>query len=66
MNYVDVKSDLHIIGRFASRMLAWFLSRVMSASVSFRVAGFNCLRDVNIKFRKVTFLPNAIYFFPPD
>ncbi|KAJ1691792.1 hypothetical protein LUZ63_015947 [Rhynchospora breviuscula] len=41
-----------VVFTFASRMLAWFLSRIMSASVSFRVAGFNCFRDVNIKFRK--------------
>ncbi|BAS85762.1 Os03g0681201, partial [Oryza sativa Japonica Group] len=38
--------------RFASRLLAWFLSRVLHASVGFRVAGFNCLRDVTIKFSK--------------
>ncbi|OEL18536.1 Protein SABRE [Dichanthelium oligosanthes] len=38
--------------RFAARLLAWFLSRVLSASVGFRVAGFNCLRDVTIKFHK--------------
>lgn len=41
------------ICRFAARLLAWFLSRVLSASVGFRVAGFNCLRDVTIKFNKV-------------
>ncbi|KAJ3674692.1 hypothetical protein LUZ60_005308 [Juncus effusus] len=41
-----------VVFTFASRMLAWFLSRVMRASVCFRVAGFNCLRDVNIKFNK--------------
>jgi len=41
-----------IVCRFASRLLAWFLSRVFSASVGFRVAGFNCLRDVTIKFCK--------------
>ncbi|XP_021318208.1 protein SABRE isoform X2 [Sorghum bicolor] len=41
-----------VVFTFASRLLAWFLSRVFSASVGFRVAGFNCLRDVTIKFCK--------------
>lgn len=44
---------LSLVGRFASRLLAWFLSRILKASVGFRVAGCNCLRDVNLKFRKV-------------
>ncbi|KAK4352296.1 hypothetical protein RND71_027814 [Anisodus tanguticus] len=38
---------------FASRMLAWILSRAMGASVSFRVGGWKCLRDVVVKFNKV-------------
>ncbi|RZC51991.1 hypothetical protein C5167_020418 [Papaver somniferum] len=37
---------------FAARLLAWILSRVMGASVGFRVAGWNCLRDVVVKFKK--------------
>ncbi|KAF3634478.1 Protein KINKY POLLEN, partial [Capsicum annuum] len=37
---------------FASRMLAWILSRAMGASVSFRVGGWKCLRDVVVKFNK--------------
>ncbi|KAH7661259.1 FMP27 C-terminal protein [Dioscorea alata] len=37
---------------FAARLLAWFLSRTTGASVGFRVAGCNCLRDVTLKFRK--------------
>ncbi|CAM0875467.1 unnamed protein product [Alopecurus aequalis] len=41
-----------VVFTFAARMLAWFLSRVLRASVAFRVAGFNCLRDVTIKFNK--------------
>eukprot|EP00268_Persea_americana_P058378 TRINITY_DN7055_c0_g1_i3.p1 TRINITY_DN7055_c0_g1~~TRINITY_DN7055_c0_g1_i3.p1 ORF type:complete len:2661 (+),score=516.45 TRINITY_DN7055_c0_g1_i3:441-8423(+) len=41
-----------IIFIFAARLLAWFLSRVMGASVGFRVAGCNCLRDVVVKFKK--------------
>ncbi|KAF3662271.1 hypothetical protein FXO37_12543 [Capsicum annuum] len=38
--------------RFASRMLAWILRRAMGASVSFRVGGWKCLRDVVVKFNK--------------
>lgn len=41
-----------VVFTFAARLLAWFLSRVLRASVAFRVAGFNCLRDVTIKFSK--------------
>ncbi|KAK9109067.1 hypothetical protein Sjap_017127 [Stephania japonica] len=41
-----------VIFIFAARLLAWFLSRVMGASVGFRVAGWNCLRDVVVKFKK--------------
>lgn len=37
---------------FASRMLAWILSRAMGASVSFRVGGWKCLRDIGVKFNK--------------
>ncbi|GFP89565.1 upf0378 protein kiaa0100 [Phtheirospermum japonicum] len=38
--------------RFASRLLAWILSRVMGASVGFRVGGWKCLRDIVLKFNK--------------
>jgi len=41
-----------VVFTFAARLLAWFLSSVLTASVGFRVAGFNCLRDVTIKFHK--------------
>ncbi|PIA56244.1 hypothetical protein AQUCO_00700527v1 [Aquilegia coerulea] len=41
-----------VIFIFAARLLAWFLSRIMGASVGFRVAGWNCLRDVVVKFNK--------------
>ncbi|KAF5739794.1 Golgi-body localization protein domain isoform 1 [Tripterygium wilfordii] len=37
---------------FASRLVAWILSRLMGASVAFRVGGWKCLRDVVVKFRK--------------
>lgn len=41
-----------IIFTFAARLLAWFLSRILRASVEFRVAGCNCIRDVSVKFPK--------------
>ncbi|XP_062099220.1 protein SABRE [Humulus lupulus] len=37
---------------FASRLLAWFLSRKVGASVKFRVGGWKCLRDVVVTFKK--------------
>ncbi|KAL8119517.1 protein SABRE isoform X1 [Apium graveolens] len=37
---------------FASRLVAWILSRIMGASVEFRVCGWKCARDVVVKFRK--------------
>ncbi|CAI0545806.1 unnamed protein product [Linum tenue] len=37
---------------FASRLVAWILSRVVGASVGFRVGGWKCLRDVVVKFKK--------------
>ncbi|KAH7846573.1 hypothetical protein Vadar_015665 [Vaccinium darrowii] len=39
---------------FASRLVAWILSRLMGASVGFRVGGWKCLRDVVVKFKKGT------------
>ncbi|KAJ4962833.1 hypothetical protein NE237_022772 [Protea cynaroides] len=41
-----------VVFMFAATMLAWILSRIMGASVRFRVAGWNCLRDVVVKFNK--------------
>ncbi|KAL0718645.1 hypothetical protein Bca4012_067968 [Brassica carinata] len=35
-----------------SRFFAWILSRVLGASVVFRVGGWKCLRDVVVKFNK--------------
>ncbi|PON89822.1 FMP [Trema orientale] len=37
---------------FASRLLAWILSRKLGASVRFRVGGWKCLRDVVVTFKK--------------
>ncbi|CAN6482336.1 unnamed protein product [Victoria cruziana] len=41
-----------IVYVFAARLLAWLLSRTLGASVRFRVAGCNSLRDVVMKFKK--------------
>ncbi|XP_071713691.1 protein SABRE-like [Rutidosis leptorrhynchoides] len=41
-----------IILQFASRFVALFLSRVLKASVVFRLAGWRHLRDVSIKFER--------------
>lgn len=51
--HVLTHSPLLLVSRFAARLLAWFLSRILQASVEFRVAGCNCLRDVSVKFSKV-------------
>lgn len=40
---------------FASRLVAWTLSRVLGASVAFKVGGWKCLRDIVVKFKKVLF-----------
>ncbi|KAM6552475.1 hypothetical protein CsatB_013237 [Cannabis sativa] len=37
---------------FASKLLAWFLSRKVGAFVKFRVGGWKCLRDVVVTFKK--------------
>ncbi|KAK4489967.1 hypothetical protein RD792_000621 [Penstemon davidsonii] len=47
-----VKAERAKPPRFASRLLAWILSRVMGASVEFRVGGWKCLRDIIVKFNK--------------
>ncbi|KAL3613192.1 hypothetical protein CASFOL_042962 [Castilleja foliolosa] len=51
--FLFVSIILWIIFMFASRLLAWILSRVMGASVGFRVGGWKCLRDIVLKFNKV-------------
>ncbi|KAF7830032.1 protein SABRE isoform X1 [Senna tora] len=43
---------LWLVFIFASRLLAWILSRILGASVGFRVGGWKCLRDVVVKFKK--------------
>ncbi|XP_031392933.1 protein SABRE [Punica granatum] len=37
---------------FASRLVAWALSRVVGASVAFRVGGWKCLQNIVVKFKK--------------
>lgn len=41
-----------VFSMFSARMLAWFLSRLLPASVEFKIAGCNSLRDISLKFRK--------------
>lgn len=41
-----------VLFMFAARLLAWLFSRVLGATVGFRIASFNCLRDVTLKFKK--------------
>ncbi|CAJ1974051.1 unnamed protein product [Sphenostylis stenocarpa] len=43
---------LWLVFIFASGLLAWILSRILGASVAFRVGGWKCLRDVVVKFKK--------------
>ncbi|KAL2505953.1 RNA pol II promoter Fmp27 protein domain [Abeliophyllum distichum] len=50
--FLFVSIVLWLIFMFASRLLAWILSRVLGASVGFRVGGWKCLRDVVVKFKK--------------
>uniref|UniRef100_A0A803LK69 FMP27/BLTP2/Hobbit GFWDK motif-containing RBG unit domain-containing protein n=1 Tax=Chenopodium quinoa TaxID=63459 RepID=A0A803LK69_CHEQI len=40
------------VKQFVARLVAWALSRVVGASVGFRVGGWKCLRDVVVKFKK--------------
>lgn len=49
--------------RFASRLLAWILSRIVGASIGFRVGGWKCLRDVVVKFKKVYLLHPLLCLF---
>lgn len=49
--------------RFASGLLAWILSRILGASVGFRVGGWKCLRDVVVKFKKVCLCLHSLPYF---
>ncbi|WRX31391.1 FMP27/BLTP2/Hobbit [Theobroma cacao] len=50
--FLMISITLWMVFIFASRLLAWILSRIVGASVGFRVAGWKCLRDVVVKFNK--------------
>uniref|UniRef100_A0A2P2MSK6 Protein SABRE isoform X1 n=1 Tax=Rhizophora mucronata TaxID=61149 RepID=A0A2P2MSK6_RHIMU len=50
--FLIVSLTLWTIFIFASRLVAWILSRILGASVGFRVGGWKCLRDVVVKFKK--------------
>ncbi|KNA17373.1 hypothetical protein SOVF_080580 [Spinacia oleracea] len=50
--FLFVSIILWVIFIFVARLLAWALSRVVGASVRFRVGGWKCLRDVVVKFKK--------------
>ncbi|KDP41499.1 hypothetical protein JCGZ_15906 [Jatropha curcas] len=50
--FLMISITLWMLFIFASRLLAWILSRIIGASVGFRVGGWKCLRDVVVKFRK--------------
>uniref|UniRef100_A0A1J3FYA5 FMP27/BLTP2/Hobbit GFWDK motif-containing RBG unit domain-containing protein n=1 Tax=Noccaea caerulescens TaxID=107243 RepID=A0A1J3FYA5_NOCCA len=50
--FLIVSIVLWMIFILCSRLFAWFLSRVLGASVVFRVGGWKCLRDVVVKFKK--------------
>lgn len=46
-------SDYKFYIRSSFALLSWILSRVLGASVGFCVSGFNSLKDVELKFKKV-------------
>lgn len=50
--FLFVSVILWLVFTFASRLLNWILSRVMGASVGFKIGGWKCLRDIVVKFRK--------------
>ncbi|XP_071741750.1 protein SABRE [Rutidosis leptorrhynchoides] len=50
--FLFVSIILWLLFMFASKLVAWTLSRILKASVAFKVSGWKCLRDVIIKFDK--------------
>ncbi|XP_047307389.1 protein SABRE [Impatiens glandulifera] len=50
--FLFISIILWLFFMFASQLLAWILSRILGASVQFRVGGWKCLRDVSVKFKK--------------
>ncbi|XP_076926982.1 protein SABRE-like isoform X1 [Bidens hawaiensis] len=50
--FLFISIILWLLFIFASKLVAWILSRIMKASVAFKVSGWKCLSDVTIKFEK--------------
>ncbi|XP_019083145.1 PREDICTED: protein SABRE-like isoform X1 [Camelina sativa] len=50
--FLIVSIVLWMIFILCSRLFAWMLSRVLGASVVFRIGGWKCLKDVVVKFKK--------------
>nr|GEW46246.1 hypothetical protein [Tanacetum cinerariifolium] len=50
--FLFISIILWLLFIFASKLVAWILSRIMKASVAFKISGWKCLRDVTIKFEK--------------
>ncbi|XP_024963466.1 protein SABRE isoform X2 [Cynara cardunculus var. scolymus] len=50
--FLFISIILWLLFIFASKLVAWTLSRIMKASVAFKVSGWKCLRDITIKFEK--------------
>ncbi|KAH7848975.1 hypothetical protein Vadar_011089 [Vaccinium darrowii] len=52
LGFLLISFVLWLIFMFATRLFAWILSRLMGASVGFRIGGWMSLRDVVVKFKK--------------
>ncbi|KAJ4830314.1 hypothetical protein Tsubulata_011289 [Turnera subulata] len=50
--FLIVSITLWLLFIFASRLVALLLSRIVGASIGFRVGGWKCLRDIVIKLKK--------------
>ncbi|KAI4307517.1 hypothetical protein L6164_030695 [Bauhinia variegata] len=50
--FLLISITIFLVFIFSSRLLAWILSQVVGASVGFRVGGWNCLKDMVVKFKK--------------
>ncbi|CAH1450829.1 unnamed protein product [Lactuca virosa] len=50
--FLCVSVSIWLILLFTARLVSSILSRVLKASVRFRISGWRCLRDVRIKFEK--------------
>ncbi|GLT93704.1 hypothetical protein SLE2022_114820 [Rubroshorea leprosula] len=50
--FLMVSITLWMVFLFASRLLAWILSRIVGASIGFRFGGWKCLKDIVVKFKK--------------